>query len=321
MKRTLHAALSPLAAALAMLVAGWSAQAAAGAVTAAYNSGWAFIYVWATGGPSLTYSHDDLADLTFSDEATAVGPDDPYGLHNVAWAGVHYDLAQGAIGAFAQANNNRQYDWSTLSWRYYDNAAAFTGVSVADDLYFTIPAGSYPDPLKVQISGLINGYISASGNYAAHAIVKAGLGVPKNPAIPAAWQLGDNYSSGAHITNTAMFVNELFNLEATLLKPGTSLAESKTVGLRLGLSLGDGGTISAQTPVVWPDPHLAGGAQSLFGSTLRIYDLQVPVGVTWTSSSGVFLTDIQPIPEPSAALLMTLGLSFVSVITRKRGVR
>lgn len=317
MKRTLHAALPPLAAALAMLMGGGSSQAAADAATASYNSGAAWIYVWATGGPSITYSHDDLTAVTFSDEATAVGPDDPYGLHNVAWAGVHYDLAQGAIGASAQANNNRQYDWSTLSWRYYDNAAAYTGVSVADDLYFTIPAGSYPDPLKVQISGLINGYISASGNYAAHATFKAALGAPENPAIPAAWQLGENYSSGAHIMNTAMAVNELFSLEATLLKPGTNLAESKTVGLRLGLSLGDGGTISAQTPVFWPDPHLAGEAQSLFGNTLRIYDLQVPDGVTWASSSGVFLTDIQPIPEPSVALLMTLGLFCVTIITRK----
>lgn len=317
MKRALHAALSPLAAALAMLVAGMSPQAPAFAATAAYNSAWAWIYVWATGGPSLTYSHDYLTDVTFSDDATAVGPDDPYGLHNIALAGFNYDLAHGAIGAFAQANNNRQYDWSTLSWRYYDNAAAYTGVSVADDLYFTIPAGNYPDPLKVQISGLVHGYISASGNYAAHATFKAALGNPVNPAIPAAWQLGENYAMGAHITNTALVVDELFSLEATLLKPGTNLAESKTVGLRLGMVLGDGGTISAQTPVVWPDPHVAGSAQSMFGNTLRIYDLQVPLGVTWTSSSGVFLTDIQPIPEPSVALLMTLGLLFVIVITRK----
>lgn len=190
-------------------------------------------------------------------------------------------------------------------------------MSVADDLYFTIPAGNYPDPLKVQISGLVHGYISASGNYSAHATFTAALGTPANPAIPAAWQLGEPYANGAHIMNTALTVYEPFSLQATLLKPGTSLAQSKTVGLRLGLVLGDGGTISAYTPVVWPDPHVAGAAQSMFGNTLRIYDLQVPVGVTWTSSSGVFLTDIQPIPEPSVAILMTLGLACVGAVTRR----
>lgn len=317
MNRTLHAALSPLAAALTMLVAGLSPQAAAMAATPSYNSAWTWIYVWATGGPTLTYSNNYLTDLAFVDDATAAGPDDPYGLHNVASAGVNYDLTLGAIGAFARANNNRQYDWSTMSWRYYDNAAASAGVSMADDLYFTIPAGSYPDPLKVKISGLVHGFITASGNYAAHATFEAALGTPANPAIPAAWQLGEPYANGAHVTNNAFFVSELFSLEATLLKPGTTLAGSKTVGLRLGLVLGDGGTISAQTPVVWPDPHMPGSAQSVFGNTMRIYDLQVPTGVTWASSSGVFLTDIQPIPEPSVALLMSLGLLFVIIITRK----
>ena len=191
---------------------------------------------------------------------------------------------------------------------------------MADDLYFTIPAGSYADPLKVTISGLVQGNMAAAGNYGAHATYKAALGAPENPAVPPAWSLEQNsFFAGAHITNTALSVYEPFSLEATLLKPGTTLVESKTVGLRLGLTLGDGGTVSAQTPVVWPDPHLQGSAQSQFGSTMRIYALDIPAGVTWTSSSGVFLTDIQPIPEPSAALLMSLGL--VSVLAITRGLR
>jgi hypothetical protein len=56
----------------------------------------------------------------------------------------------------------------------------------------------------------------------------------------------------------------------------------------------------------------------MFGNTMRIYALDVPDGVTWTSSSGVFLSDIQPIPEPSEALLMSLGLLLVTVITRRQ---
>lgn len=258
-----------------------------------------------------------MADLQFEDDLTAAGPADPWALHNTGWAGIHWDLATGSVGAFAWAYNNRQFDYSVWDYRFFDNAAAYAGVSVADDLYFTIPAGSYAEALKVTISGLVQGTMAASGDYRANAIYKAGLGVPENAAVPSVWSLDQgSFSGGTHLMNDALSVNQLFTLEATLLKPGTSLVESKTVGLRLGLSLGDGGTVSA-LPVVWPDQHIQGGAQSIFGSTMRIYALDIPAGVSWTSSSGVFLSDIQPIPEPSSALLMSLGLVSVLAITRR----
>lgn len=316
MKQVSRTVLSALA---ATIVAG-SAQSAAVTGTNSFNSAWGWIHVWAAGGNTVTYTHDNLTAVTFSDDATAVGPEDFHGLHNIGMAGFHYDLASGTVGAFALANNNRQYDWSTMMWRYYDNAAAATGVSMADDLYFTIPPGSYVQPLKVRLLGHVEGDVSASGNYAAHATFKAALGQPGNPAVSPAWQWDDAFLWGAHLTNDALAVNDSFTLEVTLLQAGTSLAESKTVGVRLGLVLGDGGTLSAQPNVVWPDPHLAGAAHSSFANTLRIYALEVPAGVTWTSSSGVFLTELQPIPEPAVALLMTLGVACVGVFThRPRG--
>lgn len=314
MKRELRAFLAPLAA--AMLVAG--GQTAALATTTSYNAAWYWIRAQADGQGTLVYTQDNMTAFSFEDDVTQTGPADPWGLHNTGWAGVRYDLAKGSVGAFAWAYNNRQFDYSVWDYRFFDNATAAAGVGVADDLYFTIPAGSYPDPLKVTISGLVQGEMVATGNYSVHATYKASLGAPENRAVPKVWSVNQgSFFDGAHFVNNALNVNELFSLEATLLKPGTTLLESKTVGLRLGLLLGDGGTISAYTPVLW-DQRVQGSARSMFGNTMRIYALDVPDGVTWTSSSGVFLSDIQPIPEPSEALLMSLGLLLVTVITRRQ---
>lgn len=66
----------------------------------------------------------------------------------------------------------------------------------------------------------------------------------------------------------------------------------------------------AQGPSEWVDA----------GNTARFY-LQLPAGVTYTSTSGVFLADALPIsliPEPTSALLLVAGTLIVLVRARKR---
>ena len=66
----------------------------------------------------------------------------------------------------------------------------------------------------------------------------------------------------------------------------------------------------AQGPGEWIDA----------GNTARFY-LQLPAGVSYTSTSGVFLADvapITPIPEPTSALLLVAGTLVVLARARRR---
>lgn len=59
------------------------------------------------------------------------------------------------------------------------------------------------------------------------------------------------------------------------------------------------------------------GASSNFSSTGRFY-LETPAGVTYTSTSGKFLTEALPIPEPGTPWLLACGGALIGVVARRR---
>jgi hypothetical protein len=289
-----------------------------------YNVG-GLVSTWADFGDSEYRQVVSLAQTTLYDEALSLGKADDTGLINSGWAGNQANLVTGTLGAFALANNSYGL-FPGYPPGYWNQAAASSAVRMGDDLYFDIMPGVYVDALVVTLYGRVGGYLSASGWYGAGGDFYASLLGPDAVGVqaPAGYTgaIGQCWPAACNtnLTNGQIGIDQLFQLTAVLVAAGSEVSEDLTVGMHVELGLGQARTVSAgqsagSMGVVPPYSY----ADSRFDQTLSIYAMDVPAGVAWTSSSGVFLTQIsQPVAEPSTLALMVAGVGLLGWSTGHR---
>lgn len=294
---------------------------------AAYNNIGFMVQTWA-GSDSFYLNVPTSSRLSESYDHTSLGTSDVNGLTNSGWAGIEADLADAGLSAFALANNSMHYiciwDGSCFwSWSGGGNhASASAAVQMADDVYFTIPAGTYLDPLVVGFRGHADYYLSAAGDYFARADFRAAMYGPvgrvqrywaaEGPEVVSQVWPGPTYRLPLY--NGQIGGVYPFQLGAVLLPPGTTLDAPKVVGLRLELALGHGWTLVSGLGTLDPEGYSYGDSRA----SLAIDTLYLPAGVTFTSSSGVFLSNVAVVPEPEAWALLLAGLGLVGWVTRRR---
>jgi len=160
-----------------------------------------------------------------------------------------------------------------------------------DTLTFTIPAGSYPTGVWVDIPIDLAGWMDANGNPAFPEHVKAFV------KWSFYWRDGNYLADGIHLNNysdpTERLVNTRLLLSECLLPAGTVLDEPEQVTRQFLAAIQC--VAGAYTEVV------PGEAEVDFGSTARIVAVNVPPEVTWTSASGHF------VPGPGPLALLAAG--------------
>lgn len=168
-----------------------------------------------------------------------------------------------------------------------------TAVTMKDRLTFTVPAGHYDAGVVAVLKGDISGRIEAGSRgtaWVGTAIVFGSAGVQHS------WT-----------ENDASVVFFPFELQHTLVTPGSTLSTSRNYVLD---------TYGELTLNVNSGSQQLGSTTADFGHSLRFSSLDVPDGVTWTSSSGKFLTAV---PEPSTIALLAAGaIGFLAYGWRRR---
>lgn len=283
------------------------------------------VQAWAAGADTLTYSGTEQSETSLWEEVFVQGVPDDTGLTPSGWASARAGLAKGSLHAFTLANNARGYHcmWDgtcVWDWEYGGRTSvAEAGISMADDLYFTVPAGTYAEALTVSFLGHADYYLSASGYYGARGDFVVRLD-PPYASVQRFWgPVGDQVIVGSVPPGAgALFNGQIgdaypFELGAVLLPAGTTLSQPLEIGLRLHLGLGQGKTLLAG-PLTTLEPIYSYG-DSRFD--LVIDQIRLPAGVTFTSSSGVYLSEVAVVPEPAAWLLMSVGLGLIGWTVRR----
>ncbi|MBN2132898.1 MAG: PEP-CTERM sorting domain-containing protein [Sedimentisphaerales bacterium] len=252
---------------------------------------------------------------TYNEEYNIAGQESLSGSASVTgtvgdWAsGAYYtNLATGSLGTRAYAYGDGD-KFSSVGGGAKSTAFAY----FYDTLTFYIPSGNYADDLYVSLDGHLDGTIGTYGADSSY--------------YPTAYQtwyflfssgLGGNtlYSNGAYPYYES--INTDFLLTSKLLSKG-EYANDRTVTVRLQASLKSVVSVPSQlytTEDAWADVD--------FYSTGKFLSLDTPDGVTWTSESGVFLSDVpavSPVPEPASMILVSLGLMTSLVKLRRSGNR
>ena len=193
------------------------------------------------------------------------------------WAISEYysDIAMGFVGAWVYASRG----WDGIWWR---PASASTSTGWEDTLHITVPAGSYPDGLRVEASGSVSGRVGKIGaGTEAKTSFHARLGYEPPGSFSGSVELE------SHHANQVIVVDGPFLVAATLVNPGTVLSDSIIVDVPISAGLGESPPLIAST---WAGGIYEANATTDFARSLSFHSVTVPPGVTWISASGVFLT-------------------------------
>lgn len=227
---------------------------------------------WVNG--AMAYDREEfLVDgpVLFDDWDSAVG------VNQGAESGYVTNLSTAQVGTFMSA--------SDLDPDSYDSAPGAYALARFDDhISFTVPEGTYPAGVYASLAGFAIGHLEAVGEvgglYAsARAQITLNFGLDSFVLTETAKGIGP----------TAIDINQTFTLVAQLVAPGQSVPAG---GLQTNHYVSaylqtNGVALHAYGYVNVPDSSwMIGDLYSGAGFT----SLSVPVGVTWSSESGVFLS-------------------------------
>ena len=224
-----------------------------------------------------------------ADSATQVGPSG-----NTATSSYYASLAAGALGSYV-------YGYGPHANEYGGGGASVeASVHMDDQLYVTIPAGTYAEDLYIALHGHIEGSISTSGiegtrESNAYQTWYFNLGGPLG---------GDGMVSvrtpNIYPDDSPYIVDQDFILTARVLYAG-EITSDRVVSLTITASLqSKGGALAT-----YPYGDQVTSVLCDFYHTGEFTSFVLPEGCTWESASGVFL------PEPTALLLIAVGLGAI----------
>ncbi len=277
------------------------------------------VQAYADYGPSFDYMYFDLPVGYKAESVEAMGKLNDDGLGNSGKASILADPAHGRVRAEVWANNTSEYDPYRGQWVWRVNAFAAAHVNLADVLHFTLPAGSYVDPPLVRFVGHAQYDLSATGYYLTFGDIQAS--VDTGPGIRW-WQsegpsfISQRWPATGFLTNGQIVGSYPFQLGVYLLPPNTTLSAPRVVDVRLGLMIGAdpirAGSATDQPPV--PGNYSYGTASF----DVVIDTLYIPAGATWTSRSGIFLSNVAVVPEPHTWMMLMAGLGLIGWTLRRR---
>lgn len=237
-----------------------------------------------------------------ADTATQIGP-----TGNVATSSYYASLAAGRIGSYV-------YGYGPHADLYEGGGAHVEAtVSMDDRITITVPAGTYDEDLYVTLHGRLDGMITAQG-----------VDGTRESNVHQTWQFslyaplgGDgtfNTSTPvyAYPDTSPVVVDQPFTLTGRILYAGTYSSDQTVLVSILASLQARGSALST-----YPYGDQVTSVLCDFNNTGQFTALELPEGCTWTSSSGVFMTEI-PEPTSSALLLSFAGWLLADRANRRR---
>ncbi len=246
-------------------------------------------YVYATGsdgipvqGEESLVGVDHLAGDATKDGHPTVGN---YG--SVAYSA---SLATGRVQA-------RAYSQGYVSdlWPYSFTATGrVEGISTRETLTFQVQPGYYPDGAVARLHGTFKGSVWAQVGAGAqgHGGVSLGDGSFTSPIMAVGVEDHDTVA-----------VDTTFVVEATLVAPGTEVTSLRTITHEVWLGIW--GLRIWSVYLNTEGGYVSGAASGQFydnGQGIALSLLEVPAGVTWSSESGVFLSQVSAVPDGAPEL-------------------
>ena len=261
--------------------------------------------------PSVTRDRQ-VSQSLLTVSAAQSGPDPVFGnLNSFSSA----DLATGSLHGFATVTNSNT--------SFLPGLVAEAGARIDETLNLFllpgfppvtitlppgIPAGSIPVDLVLHARGSFANLTGAGNAY--------GVFYLSSPGSPSG--LGDYMTvSCSNPCSAAQIGFNPLHITTLSTAPGAWAAD-----LSLGYFVDPALPFNLHAEMSAQASSFGIGAATLDASNTASIEVKLPTSYGFTSSSGVFLTEVSPVPEPAAALLMSAGLLvLVGPVLRKRAAQ
>jgi len=227
-----------------------------------------------------------LYDQTFVEgEFTRVGDT---GAGNYATVRYLADIASGCIFSFSKVVGVHE-----SGYNYYGGSARVEQIEFRDEIEFSIPAGTYPDGVYADLTGRIVGSYGSEVGAGAQIIGWVSLGMSVYDTGILAVGIGD---SGLYQ------IDEPILLTVMLASPSSTFSVQTNVSNNL--------SVYHHRNLCWANPYntgsgyVIGSSESDFYGGIQIYAIDTTDGVTWTSESGVFLSNVSAVEDFEIPSLM-----------------
>lgn len=221
-----------------------------------------------------------LYDETFVEgEYTLVGET---GAGNYATVKFLADIAAGRIFSFAKVVGVHEGGYN-----YYGGSARVEHIQFREEIVFSIPAGTYADGLYADLSGRMVGTYASEVGAGAQIIGWVSFGFAVYDTGILSVGLGDAGS---------FRIDEPISLTVMLASPGSSFSVLTEVTKTL--------SVYHHRNLAWAveyntgSGYVIGSSENDFYGGIQITAIDPPDGVTWTSESGVFLSDLSSTELP-----------------------